>query len=90
MTYLRNLNEYHFKLKFDWFLQLGQFETKTIFLGKDQIILVPGRGHFGRFLKFSDFSLWNNKNKSCLNDMKFWEVSGNPKTSKFWKLQLSI
>ena len=50
--------------------------------------------HFGRFLKFSDFSkgspLWNNDNKSSLNVIKFWEVSGNQKTNKFWKLQLSI
>ena len=40
-----------------------------------------------RFLGFSDFSLWsptwNNENKSCLNDIKFWEVSGNSKTSKY-------
>ena len=28
-------------------------------------------------------SLWNNKNKSCLNDSKFWEVSENSKTSKY-------
>ena len=34
--------------------------------------------------------LWNKGNKSCLNYIKFWEVSGNLKTSKFWKLQLSI
>ena len=64
------------------------------FCWKDQIILATGRGHFGRFLGFSDFSkgspLWNEENKSCLNDIKFCEVSGNPKTSKFWKLQLSI
>ena len=31
----------------------------------------------------------NIENKSCLNDIKFWEVSGNSKTSRFWKLQLS-
>ena len=37
------------------------------------------------------FWIWNNENKSCLNDFKFWEVSGNLKTSKFWKLlQLSL
>ena len=43
---------------------------------------------------FFDFSLWfplwNNENKSCLNELKFWEVSQNPKRSKFWKCQLSI
>ena len=59
-----------------------------------RFILATGRGHFGRFLGFSDFSkgspLWNDENKSCLNDIKFWEVSGNPKTSRFWKLQLSM
>ena len=48
-----------------------------------QIILVPGLGHFDRFLGFSNWSpLWNNENKT--------KFSGNPKTSKFWKLQLSI
>ena len=60
---------------------------------KDQIILATGRGHFGRFLGFSDFSLGSTpmkqKSKSCLNDIKFWEVSGIPKTSRFWKSQLS-
>ena len=44
------------------------------------------------FLGFSDFFLWfppwNNESKSCPNDIKFWEFSGNPKTSRFWKLQL--
>ena len=55
---------------------------------KDKIILATHRGHFGRFLGFSDFS--KDENKSCLNDIKFWEVSRNPKTSKFWKLKLSI
>ena len=25
-----------------------------------------------------------------LNDINFWKVSGNPKTSRFWKLQLSM
>ena len=47
---------------------------------------------FGVFLvDFCGFGspLWNNENKSCLNDTKFWEVSGNIKLSKFWKLQLS-
>ena len=70
-------------------LQPSKNETK-----KDQIILAPGRSHFGRFLGFSDFSkgspLWNNDNKSCLNVIKFWEVSRNQKTNKFWKLPLSI
>ena len=42
-------------------------------------------------LNFSLWSpLWNNENKSCLNDIKFWEVSQNLKTSRFWKLQLSM
>jgi hypothetical protein len=44
-------------------------------------------------LGFLDFPLWspqrNNENKSCLNDIKFWEVWRKPKTSRFWKLQLS-
>ena len=59
---------------------------------KDQIILATGQGNFGRFLGFLVFfkDLWNNENKSCLNDIKIWEISGNLKTSKFWKLQLSI
>ena len=39
---------------------------------------------------FKRSPLWNNENKSCLNDIKFWEVSGNLKTNQFWKLQLSI
>ena len=40
---------------------------------------------------FSDMDApWNNENKSCLNDIKFWEASGNPKRSRFWKLQLSM
>ena len=75
-----------------------QFLNKSILINqpniKDQIILATGRGNFGRFLGVLDFfkgsPLWNNENKSCLNDIKFWDVSGNLKTSKFWKLQLSI
>ena len=34
--------------------------------------------------------LFSRKNKSCLNYIKFWEVSWNPKRSRFWKLQLSM
>ena len=55
---------------------------------------IIGPDHLGRFLVFSDFSkeslLWNKENKSVLKYLKFWEVSGDEKTSKFWKLQLSI
>ena len=49
-----------------------------------------GWGNFGRFLGVLDFfkgsPLWNNENKSCLNDMKFWEVSGNPKNKQILKV----
>ena len=58
---------------------------------QDFQIWMPDIWHF---LGFSDFFLWsppwNNENKSCLNDIKFWEVSWNPKISRFWKLQLSM
>jgi len=30
--------------------------------------------------------LWNDENKSCLNDIKFWEVSGNPKNKQILKV----
>ena len=33
---------------------------------------------------------WNNENKSCLNELKFWEASENHKLSICWKFQLSI
>ena len=33
---------------------------------------------------------WNNENKSCLNELKFWEASENHKSSICWKFQLSI
>ena len=33
---------------------------------------------------------WNNENKSCLNELKFWEASKNHKSSICWKFQLSI
>ena len=44
-----------------------------------RFILATGRGHFGRSLGFSDFSkgspLWNDENKSCLNDFeRFQEI----------------
>ena len=43
------------------------------------------------FLMFSLWSpLWNNENKSCLNELKFWEASENHKSSICWKFQLSI
>ena len=43
------------------------------------------------FLNFSLWSpLWNNENKSCLNELKFWEASENHKSSICWKFQLSI
>ena len=43
------------------------------------------------FLIFSLWSpLWNNRNKSCLNELKFWEASENHKSSICWKCQLSI
>ena len=61
---------------------------------KGNRILRYGCRTFDTFLGFSDFFLWsppwNNENKSCLNDIKFWEVSWNPKISRFWKLQLSM
>ena len=41
---------------------------------------------FGVLDFFKVFPLWNNENKSCLNGIKFWEVSGIPKASKFWRL----
>ena len=34
--------------------------------------------------------LWNNENKNCLNELKFWEASENHKSSICWKFQLSI
>ena len=43
---------------------------------------------------FSAFFFWsplgNNKNKSCLNKLKFWEASWNQKRSICWKFQISI
>ena len=66
----------------------------AIFYTKGNRILRYGCRTFDTFLGFSDFFLWsppwNNENKSCLNDIKFWEVSRKPKTSRFWKLQLSM
>ena len=38
---------------------------------------------------FKGSPLWKYENKSCLNELKFWEVSQNRKPSKFWKFQLS-
>ena len=37
-----------------------------------------------------EFFPWNNENKSCLNELKFWETSKNHKSSISWKFQLSI
>ena len=43
------------------------------------------------FFNFSLWSpIWNNENKSCLNELKFWEASENHKSSLCWKFQLSI
>ena len=39
---------------------------------------------------FLNFSLWSPLNKSCLNELKFWEASENHKSSICWKFQLSI
>ena len=64
---------------FYWYFFKGGFLSKN---PKNQCIL--------GFLDFSVFPLWKYENKSCLNELKFWEASGNPKPSKFWKLQLSI
>ena len=33
---------------------------------------------------------WNNENKNCLNELKFWEASEDHKSSICWKFQLSI
>ena len=73
-------------------LLLHFFRVCILYKGEqDSQIWMPDIWHF---LGFSDFFLWsppwNNENKSCLNDIKFWEVSGNLKTSRFWKLQLSM
>ena len=78
-----------------WWNRRYFFSDFGFFLkGPDRLGHRLGRGHFARFMGFSDFSkgspLWNEENKSCLNEIKFWEVSGNPKTSRFWKLQLSM
>ena len=42
------------------------------------------------FFFFWIFPLWNNENKSCLYELKFWEASENHKSSICWKFQLSI
>ena len=39
---------------------------------------------------FQMVPLLNDENKSCLNELKFWEGSQNPKWIKFWKCWLSI
>ena len=44
----------------------------------------------GDFEFFPFLPPWNNKNKSCLNELKFWEASENHKSSICWKFQLSI
>ena len=77
-----------------------QFRAKSSRSSRQTAVKLSWRGtgfwmpDIWRFLGFSDFSLWsppwNNENRSCLNDIKFCEVSGNPKTSRFWKLQLSM
>ena len=59
-----------------------------IIVGPGVIVSVPFWQISGVFRFFPLVPPWNNENKSCLNDIKFWEVSGNPKTSRFWKLQL--
>ena len=42
-------------------------------------------------LNFSLWSpLWNNENKSCLNELKFWEAPEIYKSSICWKFQLFI
>ena len=68
--------------------------AQSFYIVKGNRILRYGCRTFDTFLGFSDFFLWsppwNNENKSCLNDIKFWEVSWNPKISRFWKLQLSM
>ena len=76
---LRNLYLFS-EIVYQLFSQISKkFLIKTIhfILRKDQIILATGRGNFGRFLGVLDFfkgSPWNNENKSCINDIKFWEV----------------
>ena len=43
------------------------------------------------FLNFSlGYPLRNNENKSCLNELKFWEASENHKSRVCWTFQLSI
>ena len=39
------------------------------------------------FFSFSS-PLWNEENKSCLNELKFCEVSGNLKSSIYWKFHV--
>ena len=43
----------------------------------------------GFHMRWTAEPLWNNENKCCMNELKFWEVSRNPKPSKFWKFQLA-
>ena len=55
----------------DWKQKCKSSAGVSMFSTKDQISEVLG-------------FLWNNENKSCLNDIKFWEVSGNLKTNKLF------
>ena len=60
------------------------------FSRKDQIIYATVRGSFWQisevFRFFQGVPLWNHENKGCLNHIKFYEVSGNPKKKQILKV----
>ena len=52
---------------------------------------IPAKTIYCFFFEFFPLvPLWNNENKSCLNELKFWEASENHKSSICQKFQLSI
>ena len=73
---------------------LSKFEfVLTTFLSKGEPkekcwkIAITIHWFFSIFPLVPPWKLWK---KSCLNNLKFWEASGNQKRSICWKFQLSI